>query len=112
MRFITWIFILLINTASAQFNAAGFRDVKSIECIDEDGDEVYFTITAGNTGGYFQILPVSGMLQVDTMAYTSFIRQRTWYITVGCTDPQKNTGRSKYKIVLKKPDIIEITPVE
>lgn len=111
------IFLILIVLACscglfAQFDLGKYENLGTVVCTDDDGDEVYFTITAGNTDKYFQVYPCSGLLQVDTIAYTKFIRQKTWYITIGCTDPQKNTARSVYKVTLRKSATgIKLTPI-
>jgi hypothetical protein len=103
MRGAIVIFLLLVSMQlAAQFNAGKYQDIHVMECTDQDGDEVYFTITAGNTDGFYQILPCSGLLQVDTLAYTKFLRQKTWTLTIACTDPRKYTDKSVYKVTLKK----------
>ena len=113
MRGTIVIFLLLVSMQlAAQFNAGRYQDIHIMECTDQDGDEVYWTITAGNTDKFYQILPCSGLLQVDTVAYTKFPRQKTWTLTIACTDPQKNTAKSVYKVTLKKtPAGVKLPPV-
>jgi len=109
---IVFLLLLISLQLSAQFNAGKYQDIHVMECTDQDGDEVYWTITAGNTDKFYQILPCSGLLQVDTMAYTKFLRQKTWTLTVACTDPQKNMAKSVYKVTLKKTSAgVKLPPV-
>jgi len=106
------LFLMLSVSVSAQFNAGKYQNLGTAVCNDPDGDEAYFTITAGNTDQYFQIFPCSGLIQVDTNAYTKFLRQKTWSITIACTDPQKNIARSVYKITLRKSATgIKLSPI-
>lgn len=102
MKKLILILFLLPLFAHAQWQAGKYESICTIECLDPEGDEVYFTITAGNSAGYFQIQPCSGIIQVDTIAYTTFLRQRTFTLTFACTDTQKNTSKQQRKITLKK----------
>ena len=113
MKAIFFLCILAFSVqVSAQFNAGKYETLGTAVCTDDDGDEVYFTITAGNTDKYFQILPCSGLLQVDTIAYTKFLRQKTFYITIACTDPQKYVDKDVYKITLRKSATgIKLSPI-
>lgn len=86
----------------AQWQAGKYQSICVIEAQDPEGDEIYFTITAGNSTGYYQITPCTGVVQVDTLAYNAFIRQKTWTITITCYDPQKNYSKKVIKITLRK----------
>jgi hypothetical protein len=97
------ILLILVSMSSfAQFQDAKYKPLFQLQAFDPEGDECYFTITAGNSAGYFGITPCTGIVKVDTMAYETFIRQKTFNITFACTDPQKNTSKTIRKIVLKK----------
>jgi hypothetical protein len=76
--------------------------VARLEATDPEGEEVYWVITAGNTQKFFSITPCSAVIKVDSMAYNSFIRQKTFYITFKASDPQGNYSKTVRKIILKK----------
>jgi hypothetical protein len=81
-----------------------------LEAVDPEGEEVYWTITAGNTGGYFSITPCSGIVKMDTLAYDVFITQKTWTITFKATDPQGLYSKTVRKIVVKKLGGVKLPP--
>lgn len=88
--------------SQAQWQFAKYQSIDTLCCDDEDGDECYFTIIAGNASGLFAITPCSGVIKVDTAAYASFVRSRTFTLTFAASDPQKNVRKRVYKIQLLK----------
>ena len=112
----TWITIILIAISTAcfgQFNPAKYWNVGSIYAADPDiGDEeIVWSITAGNTSGYFVILPCSGLVRVDTAAYATFVTQKTYTLTFKVTDIEKNYVKTTRKVLLKKVNGIKQPPV-
>lgn len=112
----TWITIILIAISTAcfgQFNPAKYWNVGSIYAADPDlGDEeIVWSITSGNTSGRFVILPCSGLVRVDTLAYDSFITQKTFTLTFKVSDPEGNYVKTTRKVLLKKINGIKQTPV-
>ena len=105
------IYILLIATLPTfgQYNQARWQSVDTITYQDEDNDENYFTITAGNTSKLWQIYPCSGILQVDTSAFGTFTRSRTFYLTIKATDAAGIYTKRVAKAVLTKPRNAVIT---
>lgn len=95
--------ILLPLLTFAQFNPERWQTVDTIYYQDQDGDENYLTISAGNTSGMFQIMPCSGILQCDTAAWAPVIRSKTYYLTIKATDASGLTVRKVAKVVLTKP---------
>ena len=96
-----------------QFNPAKYWNVGSIYAADPDlGDEeIVWSITAGNSAGYFVILPCSGLVRVDTLAYNSFITQKTFTLTFKVADPEGNYVKTTRKVLLKKVNGVKQTPV-
>lgn len=93
---------LLLILVLLQFAAGKYQTVCRFEAHDDDGDEIYWTIKSGNTGGFYQILPCSAVLQVDTAAYQSFKMQRVWTLKIAASDPARNTDVITAKITLRK----------
>jgi hypothetical protein len=87
----------------AQFNPERWKTVDTITYQDEDMDENYLVITAGNTSKLWQIYPCSGILQVDTNAFNLFVTQKTYYLTIKATDAAGKYAKRVAKIVLTKP---------
>jgi len=101
---------LSINV-TAQFNPGKYWPVGFVQASDEDaGSELTYSITAGNTGSYFVIMPCQGIVKVDTAAYTSFTLQRTWYLTIKVTDMEGNYRKTTGKVVLKKVKGVKVIP--
>lgn len=66
------------------------RNVGFVKASDPDFNQVLkYCITAGNSAGYFTIDPLSGMLTVKLNVYDTFVRQRTFKLTVKVTDDGK-----------------------
>lgn len=113
LRLIILVVVLLVSSSptQAQFNPGKYWQVGFVQATDQDaGSELVYTITAGNTGSYFKITPCSGILTVDTAAYTTFTLQRTWYITVKSADMEGNFVKTTGKIVLKKVAGVKVKP--
>jgi len=98
------VFILTLGSffASSQIYPDRYQLIGSVRATDDDNDELGWSITAGNTDKFFIITPCSGVIKVDTIAYNSFLRQRTWTITIRATDPYNAIDISKRKVILKK----------
>lgn len=105
MRKLLFLLILLPSLIYAQRIPVG-----RLEAVDPEGQEIYWVITAGNTLKYFSITPCSGIVEVDTTAFTTFVTQRTFTITFKATDPQGLYSKTVRKIVLKKVDGIRQKP--
>lgn len=103
MKKLIFVLMLFSLSASAQFNPGKYELITQIVASDPDsGPEIVFSITAGNWDHYFIILPCSGSLLVDTIAYSGFVRQRTWNIKIKVADPEGNFVKSTRKITLRK----------
>jgi len=106
-----FLFVLLSLLASAQFNPGKYWPVGFVQASDEDaGSELVYSITAGNTGGYFVVMPCQGIVKVDTAAYATFTLQRTWNLTIKVTDMEGNYIKTTGKVVLKKVKGIKVKP--
>jgi hypothetical protein len=101
--------LLLQKPALSQYNPARWQTVDTITYQDPENDEQYLIITAGNTSKLWQIYPCSGVLQVDTNAWNTFIRQRTFYLTIKATDAAGLSTKRVVKAVLTKPRNAVIT---
>jgi hypothetical protein len=78
---------------------------------DPEEDEGFWVITAGNTSKFFIIHPCSGIVQVDTMAYNSFVTQKTFTLKFKVTDHVGNSATTTRKIVLKKVNGVKQQPI-
>lgn len=101
--------LLLASPALSQYNPARWQTVDTITYQDDDNDENYLIITAGNTSKLWQIYPCSGVLQVDTAAFDTFTRSRTFYLTIKATDAAGIYSKRVAKAVLTKPRNAVIT---
>ena len=106
MKRLLLFFLLLPLIISAQKVRVG-----QLQAVDPEGEEVYWLITAGNTGGYFSITPCSGVVQMDSTAYNAFVTQKTWTVTFKATDPEGLYSKTVRKIVVKKSRGIKQPPV-
>lgn len=114
MRKLIFILLLLACTmqVSAQFNPGKYWIAGFIQASDPDsGPEVVYSITAGNSSGYFIIMPCTGIIKVDTLAYTTFTYQKTWTLTIKVADAEGNFVKTTGKIVLKKVNGVKVKPV-
>ncbi len=94
--------VFLSLSASAQFNAGKYWDCGYIKAYDPDTvqwingikvihkSEVIYSITAGNTASYFLIMPMSGVIKVDTAIYDTFKNYKTFKLTFTIKDPEGN----------------------
>lgn len=111
MKNLFLILLLFPLLCSAQFNAGKYWDVGFVKASDPDsGNEIVYSITAGNTSNFFVIMPCSGVLKVDTAIYKTFTIQKTSYITIKVSDVEGNFVKTVGKIVLKKVNGIKIKP--
>jgi hypothetical protein len=97
--------LLVLAIVLPMFAAAQTKTVGTVMCcINEPGHAYTYAITAGNTTKFFSI-DNTGLLTVDVNAYTTFVRQRTFYLTVKVTGDGKVTqpdGTVKYEAKLWK----------
>lgn len=95
--------LCLSISAEAQFQPGKYQSIFGISALDPDsGPEVTYSISAGNTGKYFIIMPCSGIVKVDTAAYSSFTTQRTWNLKLKAADPEGNFEKKTWKVMLRK----------
>lgn len=113
MKKLLLILLVLPLLSFGQFNPFKYWDCGSVYASDPDlGDEqVVWSITAGNSAGYFIILPCTGLVRVDTMAYNAFITQKTFTLTVKVADPEGNYVKTTRKVLLKKVNGLKQPPV-
>lgn len=113
MKRLLLILLVLPLLSFGQFNPFKYWDCGSVYAADPDlGDEqIVWSITAGNTSGYFVILPCSGLVRVDTAAYATFVTQKTYTLTFKVTDIEKNYVKTTRKVLLKKVNGIKQPPV-
>lgn len=99
------LFAMILFPVFAQAQYWGkFEPVCSIHANDPDqiDNEVYYTITAGNTEKMFVITPCTGIIKHDTSVYSTFTRSKTYYLTCRATDQGGLYSVKKLKIVLTK----------
>lgn len=113
MRIFILLALLLAPVFSMpQFNPGKYWVVGIVQASDEDaGSELVYSITAGNTGGYFAIMPCQGIVKVDTAAYATFTLQRTWNLTIKISDMEGNYRKTVGKVVLKKVKGVKVIPI-
>lgn len=99
--------LLLLKPAQSQFNPGKFLTLGTIEATDPDSGEVVYSISAGNSAGWFVITPCSGIVKVDTNVYNSIATQRTYYLKIRVTDMEKNHTKTIWRVVLKKSNGIK-----
>lgn len=103
--------ILLPVFVLAQFEPGKYWNVGFVQATDQDaGSELVYTITAGNTGKYFVVTPCSGIVKVDTLAYTSFTYSRTWHLTIKASDMEGNFVKTTGTVILRKVKGIKVIP--
>jgi hypothetical protein len=112
MKKLAVLLFLIPLISFAQFNPGKYWQCGYVNATDPDAGnkELVYSITAGNTGSYFKITPCSGILKVDTAAYTTFKFQRTWYITIKSADMEGNYVKTTGKVILKKVNGLNIKP--
>ena len=74
------------QTFSVQENSDNGDTVGTVEATDEDGDELTFAITAGNTGEAFAIGEASGVLTVADPAQLDFEASPVFTLTIQVND--------------------------
>jgi len=109
MRTIIYILLTISLPTFGQFNPDRWKTLDTITYNDPENDEQYLIITAGNTSKLWQIYPCSGVLQIDTTAFGTFIRSRTFYLTIKATDAAGLSTKRVAKAVLTKPRNAVIT---
>ena len=99
-------FILVSTFVMAQDpdNTATF--VGNVKAFDPDsGQTLIYRIVAGDPDNFFSIDPRNGALRVSQSAYSTFVRKRTWKLTVAVADnDEKNplTSKATITVILKK----------
>ena len=101
------IVVLLIFCSNITFGQFIFPTTKKIDIAkinvnDPENSEVTLSIVSGNTGKYFSITPCSGIIRVDTLAYSAFVYRKTWIIKFKATDEDGYFSYMEYTFVLKK----------
>jgi len=105
------IVLLLLLTVAVYPQVYLSRYIHSFNLVatDQDvGDETYWVISAGNVnsadghGKVFLIVPCSGEVKVDTLVYTTFVRQKTFTLSFKATDQVGASAISKRKVTLRK----------
>jgi hypothetical protein len=112
MKKLVVLLFLIPLISFAQFNPGKYWQCGFVKATDQDAGnkELVYSITAGNTGSYFKITPCTGIVKVDTAAYTTFTLQRTWTLTIKSADMEGNYVKTTGKIVLKKVGGIKVKP--